>query len=415
MFKKNCWKWLILAFIFLFVLVFNFLTPYIQDDYQLMFNHLGDERLNDLFDIFRELKYMYFNWGGRVFAHFFTYAFLLFPKCVFNIFNSFIYTCNIYLVYLIIKRKSDDNYLYLLFIHCVVFVFFPVFAQCFLWLDGSCNYSFTLFVQLLLIYKVLNIKNNKYFLNYFILGIFAGMCNENSSLSIIILIMYTIIDKSYLKIKISSLIGAIIGYLFLFLAPGNFCRIRYVGGNSFFDGFFVKLAYLLSISWPLLILLLIIIFTISRSHKGDAKQCLIFFFSAIISFFSMIASPQLSLRSFTLVFFYVLFIFMRFFYILDRRLKQIILCAIVIIFIYTTFVTCCEYFYYSNFNRKREKLILMAITHKQKKVKIKVYEQSDNCRIPISCELNDISLKYDGYPNIYMEKFYGIDKIVGYK
>ena len=131
----------------------------INDDYQLMFNYTSTKRISSLFDVFSELHHMYFNWGGRVFAHFFAYFFLMFPKWIFNIANSLVYVGNVYLIYLIARGKNKNNYKYLLLIHMIIFLLFPVFGQVFLWLDGSCNYSFTLLVQLFFIYKINSILN----------------------------------------------------------------------------------------------------------------------------------------------------------------------------------------------------------------------------------------------------------------
>ena len=122
----------------------------------------------------------------------------------------------------------------------LVFILFPTIGQVFLWLDGSCNYSFTLLFQLLFIYLILNI-NKKNYLLYLFISILAGMCNENSSLSLIVfLLLYIINNRDNLKVKIVSLVGLIMGYLFLFLAPGNYVRMETVSGQvSFFNHFFV--------------------------------------------------------------------------------------------------------------------------------------------------------------------------------
>ena len=92
-------KWFYFIIVFLFMVVFNFLTPYIMDDYQLMYDYTGTKRIGSLFEVFRELYHMYFNWGGRVFAHFFAYTFLMLPKWIFNIVNSIVYVINVYLIY----------------------------------------------------------------------------------------------------------------------------------------------------------------------------------------------------------------------------------------------------------------------------------------------------------------------------
>ena len=411
-------KWFYFTIIFIFILVFNFLTPYILDDYQLMYDYTMTKRIDSIIRVFKELYHMYFNWGGRMVAHFFAYTFLALPKWIFNIVNSIVYVLDVYLVYLIARGNKKDNYKYLLLIHMIIFIFIPTFAQTFLWLDGSCNYSFTLLMELFFIYKILNIKDNKYnYIKYIIISLLAGMCNENASLSLIVfLVLYTIYDKSNLKLKVTSFISIIVGYLFMFLAPGNYIRMETVSENtSFFHNFFEKLAYLTSNFWPIIIgiLLIVIVFLIKNKEKG--KICLIMYICSLISFYSMMASPQLSLRSFTITTIYIFIIVMTILFNINKEIiKKITYISISIIFIFTFIPTSIEYYDYYIFMNNRHNKIIQSKKENIKSVGIKVRKNTNNCRIPTSCELEDIQLDKTGFPNCAMSKYYGID-IYGYK
>ncbi|MBQ9019212.1 MAG: hypothetical protein IJ097_02735 [Bacilli bacterium] len=410
-------KWFYFTIIFVFMLFFNSMTNYIQDDYQLLYDSLNGNRINSINSIFSNLKYMYFNWGGRVLAHFFTYLFLMLPKWIFNVVNSVIYILNIYLIYLIAKQNKKDNYLYILLIHMIVFILFPVFGQVFLWLDGSCNYSFTLCIQLLFIYMILNMKNNK--LNYIIypiLSLLAGMCNENSSLSLILfLILYILYDKSNLKIKIISLLSLITGYLFLFLAPGNYIRLKTVGGSSIFQNLLSKIIYLTTTFWPIILTTLLITVVFYLKNKKESKVFLIIYFSSLISFYSMIASPQLSIRSFTITVIYIMInIIIIVFNMNNKKTKTLAFSIVILFFIFISFKTTIEYVNYYKFMNYRVSNIKKAKINDKKYIKLKIYKQSNNCRIPNSCDLEDISKNSEEYPNRYMSRYYGI-KIYGYK
>ena len=405
-------KWFYFIVIFIFVLVFNFLTPYLLDDYQYMFDYTGTHRNNSIIDIFVNLKVMYFTWGGRMFAHFFAYLFLMFPKWIFNIVNSVVYVLNIYLIYLISKGDRKDNYSYLLLIHMIVFVFFPVFGQVFLWLDGSCNYSFTLLMQLFFIYKILNIKDGKYnYILYFIISLFAGMCNENSSLSLIVfLILYSFINRDNIKLKITSLIGLIIGYLFMFLAPGNYVRMEYEGGTSFFVNLIDKFVYLVSCFWPIIIAFFLLAIVTLFKNKEEGKLSLIIYISSLIAFFSMMASPQLNIRSFTMSAIYIFIIVMILFLNIKKDIiRKCLFIFFSILFLVVLFNTSKDYFEYSNFIQKRYYSISKAKNDGKKEVKIPIYSQSENCRVPVSCELEDIRFDKDDFPNYFMSKYYRID------
>ena len=48
-------KWFYFVIIFIFMLIFNFLTPYIWDDYQYSYLSDASRRVSSLIDVFSEL------------------------------------------------------------------------------------------------------------------------------------------------------------------------------------------------------------------------------------------------------------------------------------------------------------------------------------------------------------------------
>ena len=142
---------IMLLLIFISMLALNFLTPLLADDYSYGLN-LANNKLTGIIDIYNYQIWHYFNWGGRTIAHTFAQTLLMFPKTIFNIVNSIIYTCLVYLIYLHgkLNRKekySSNSYLILL-IHLILWFIIPVFGQSFIWLIGSCNYLWTTVIVL---------------------------------------------------------------------------------------------------------------------------------------------------------------------------------------------------------------------------------------------------------------------------
>lgn len=402
-------KWFYFAFIFFFMLLFNIYTFYIMDDYEYMMNL----SIHNPVDLFSALKVFYFTWGGRTLAHFFSFSFLSLPKWIFNVVNSVVYTLNVYLVYLIVFSKKEKKYYYLFFIHILLFLFTPAFFQSFLWVDGSCNYSFPAFFQLLFLYYYLNYSNHSPF-SLFLLGVLAGMGNENSSLSIIVLsFLYFLFHlKDWRKI-IFPIIGLVSGYLFLFFAPGNFVRLT-DSNTSFFTNFFPKLLYLVKISLPLLPFF-ILIMVVLNNNKKEQFLSFYFFLGLVVSIFSMVISPILNLRSFTFSFFYVLMIFLLLF---KNVSKKWIMNSIVVLscffFTFITISTFQEYLHVHKFLKDREITIEEAKRNQETQVYLKTYKNSRNCRTPYSCELFDLSYDGNAFPNKYMALYYGVDRIIGY-
>ena len=72
-----------------------------------------------------------------------------------------------------------------------------------------------------------------------------------------------------------------------------------------------------------------------------------------------------------------------------------------------------DFYHYSSFYHKRENAILEAVSKKKDVVYLPIYD-SNNSKIPTYLDLDDLSTDYDSFPNNYMEKYYGISKIIGY-
>jgi hypothetical protein len=164
--NKNQTK-IILFIIFISMLILNFLTPLLADDYSYGLN-LAKKRITGIIDIYNYQIWHYFNWGGRTVAHTFAQICLIFSKAIFNIINSLMYTILVYLIYLHgqlnRKEKIEKNAYIILLIHLILWFSIPVFGQSFLWLIGSCNYLWTTVIVLyfLLLFRK-DSKENKWF------------------------------------------------------------------------------------------------------------------------------------------------------------------------------------------------------------------------------------------------------------
>ncbi len=126
--------------IFLLLLLGNFLTPKIVDDWAYGFSFASGEPISSLREIPASMRVHSQVINGRLFAHFLVQIFEYLPKPVFNILNTGAFLAILYLLYGFCRREEDSN----LLLGCIfgaVWVFTPAFGQVFLWLDGSCNYS----------------------------------------------------------------------------------------------------------------------------------------------------------------------------------------------------------------------------------------------------------------------------------
>lgn len=222
----------IIVISFVAIYVYNILTPYMSDDVLYMKNNI-----QNLGDILKHEYWSYFNHTGRIILEFLVNIFLLFPKSVFNVFNSFCFVGTMLLVYYNIReREKYDVFLYAL-INLSMWVFVVDFDQTVLWLTGACNYIWGIFIILIFISvyrfyldKKDDIKNKVLAgVVLFITGLLGGGCNENTSGGAILIVLLLTLkhyleNKKIQKVMTCGIVGSIIGFAFMVMAPGNAAR-----------------------------------------------------------------------------------------------------------------------------------------------------------------------------------------------
>ena len=246
--KKMIWQrnlfMLAVACSFVMIYVYNVFTPLMSDD--LLFD---TSIYHSFMDILKQEYWQYMNWNGRSVLQILTKIFTILPKSVFDICNSMCYVAAMLVIYWNIKgKKSYDIFLYVL-INLCVWVFCVDFSQTILWLAGACNYLWGIFIILsfIAVYryyleKGAEIKNKVLAgILLFVTGMLAGWGNENTSGGAILIILlftakYYYENKKVEKIMLSGIIGSVIGFLFLLLAPGNAVRSAMVTAEEEYSG-----------------------------------------------------------------------------------------------------------------------------------------------------------------------------------
>lgn len=338
---------IILVSIFLMMLVLNLLTPLLADDYSYALS-LEDNRLSSLMDILNYQWWHYFNWGGRTVAHTIAQLFLPFPKIIFSILNPLIYIALVYLIYLHIKGTKEDKPLFLLAIHLALWFLLPVFGQTCLWLVGSCNYLWTtvLILWLLWLYR----KNQKdtsvwKLIGLFVLGILAGWTNENTAAGLLVILFgYIIIQKliekkKLTKIQIVGLLGVLIGFAFMILAPGNYIRNAEFKDNTFILIKLIKRAVEITLTaenylFPIIIAFVVLVSINVYYKKKIEKDVWIFSVGGVATAYAMILSPTFPERSWTGVIIFLIIATLMLAYNLDKinKIYKIVIVDLCIVY-----------------------------------------------------------------------------------
>ena len=381
-------------------------------------------------DIFDYQVWHYFNWGGRTVAHTLAQILLVFPKAVFNILNSFIYTALIYLIYLhgCFNKDNKDNSYMLLLIHLLLWFTIPVFGQSFIWLVGSCNYLWTTVIILyfLWLYRRNTLSEKWYNLLFmFILGLLAGWTNENTSAGLIAILVFSLIinkveTKKFelSKTRLFGIIGTLAGFIIMICAPGNYIRSAEFKDDTFIIIKIIKRTLditnnLENIILPLLIVIIILISLKIYHKKKIEKETYTFILGGFAAIYAMVLSPTFPGRAWTgaIIFFVIAIVILV--YDLDtiNRLYKFILvdfCIILSIIYVSQYMDLARNINYLR-NTWNYRVDVINESDKDKMFEFYKYE-TYNPRNPVY-GLDDIGYDPNAWPNGSISKYYGIKGI----
>lgn len=134
--------------IFFLLLVYNWLTPYLVDDFNYCFSFQTGDKLNSILDILPSMLAHACSMNGRLVAHSLVQVFTLLPGWVFDVANAAMFTLQIYLI-CAFTPKGQSRWLQVLLVFFSVVLFEMAFGQVNLWQDGAINYLWSVVFALL--------------------------------------------------------------------------------------------------------------------------------------------------------------------------------------------------------------------------------------------------------------------------
>lgn len=304
----------------------NRLYPIILDDWTYSFVYYTTDRVGSFGDAIESQYKHYFMWGGRSVVHVILQTVLYWGEQWADLLNAAAFVGLVSMMYLFANKSNKIRPSLFLLIFLSIWFFNPDMGETTLWLTGSINYLWgTLFI-LMFLYpfycyftetvedkrKPKKYKSNPiYYILFFVCGVITGWTNENTvaAMLLIILIFYFLIWKTGGKIETWSVVGfvgAVVGFAFMFLAPGNYRRYSIelqqmdIHSKPSFDFYWTRFQTLYTdffeYGWMMLALFaLIFIIYISTSTKRTEKPVVIyslfFVLMSLVSAMAMIASP----------------------------------------------------------------------------------------------------------------------------
>lgn len=195
--------------IFIFFYIFNLYTPLYADDYSYSVSFLTKERITCVYDIFQSQITHYKTMNGRSITHFLAQLFLYIGKPTFNIINSFVFISLIYLIYFhSYGTFKNFKISWFLLINFILWALTPAFGQSFLWVTGSSNYMYGIFIILIFLIPYRRTLNDNYInkenniivcltksIIYLLAGVISGWTNENTGVALIFIILLILINN----------------------------------------------------------------------------------------------------------------------------------------------------------------------------------------------------------------------------
>lgn len=318
--KPKVWLYIAVFLIFIFLMfLLNNYTVFTSDDYR--YNYIFDSylpsdnstRVENVFDIITSMASHYKMWGGRIVAHSFVQGFLIFPKVIFNIFNTAAFILLGYLIFLHATKKRCGSLSIFILIYSLLFLLLPFFGQTVLWLSGSCNYLWcTLLILLALLpFRFYREQNKKSYYLTSLLSLIAGCTNENTGMTLVFLmalfmIYYYLSEKKIRAWIPLNIISAFVGSIICIVAPGNAIRSSTYPSITFqkilqnfitISKHFIEHYSFLIFS----IIMLCTLYLLLIKEKRQIRKLVIptfYLIGAIISVLVLVVSPLVSPRSY---------------------------------------------------------------------------------------------------------------------
>lgn len=300
--------WATVCGAFLAILIFNFLTPLMSDDYSYS---VVVRSIHSVEDLLKSEYEQYLSWTGRSVNHLILKSFLQTDKWVFNLCNSLNFVGLTLLIYYNIEGKVKyDTPVYLL-INLFLWIFSVEFKETVLWETGACNYLWgtTNILGFVTLFKYACSKRERlkrpalWGILLFFTGVVAGWCNENTSGGGILLILAALFvvwreDRKIRPWMWAGLAGMLTGFGFMVAAPGNRGRAIYADDNYGGIVKYIARAYKITLAiehnFFILLLILLALYILVRTQKRtfqELETVLLYFFVFIATCYALVLAP----------------------------------------------------------------------------------------------------------------------------
>ena len=301
----------------------QYVVPYMMDDDWYRTLLYSDEKIKNIFDIFKAQKWHYMNWGGRSVAHTILQAVLLLPGHVTDVLNvlMLIFT-GIIVTHMaegmtLTKMSNAGRFLCVTVVCGLVLGLNEDVFYSMVWQSGACNYLYM--TNLILLFLWVYVKRLPFdclkpeeepwgiYVWILPLSLMAGWSNENMGPAAFIFALISVIflkktDRKITGWMVEGVIGSLIGTCACILAPGNFVREDTVSEHGIIWTIYLRCYYLFNGFFRYLgiaALATVAVYIIARLilHTKVGIEVSLIILSAVLSWGAFVLSPHYPSRS----------------------------------------------------------------------------------------------------------------------
>lgn len=416
---------------FAIMLLCNHWTDLIADDYRYCFSYADDTRIESVAQIFPSMAAHRQSMNGRVVPHFLVQLFLLLPKGIFDVVNALFFVGLIWLLHELAVGQGLSNPVLACVLFFALWAFQPDFGQVFLWLTGSVNYLWCGVFSLLWLLPMAKsfrdeLDPGKAVKVLYVLFSFpVGAYSENGTVALVAMwLAFAAVDWVWFKKrpvlwKTLALASMLAGFLYMMLAPAETVNKSAEMTLKVLLGNFVETGQMYLHFWPLL-LCFPLFYALAVYRKVDLKTrllSLVLLFGSLAGQFVLTFAMYCAGRSMHIALVLLLAadaVLLSRLYDLPGRNVVIALCCVGGLLMgrgwFVGLPDIRDTHYLLQYN---EDFIAECAANGEREVQLpRPYAKTSYSALEGLAYLN--TEDPDDWPNVYMAKYYGVDRVIGY-
>lgn len=417
--------------VFLVLFVCNHFTDLVADDYRYCFSYADDSRIESIAQIFPSMAAHRQTMNGRVVPHFLVQLFLMLPKGIFDVLNALFFAALVWLLHRMAVGHALPKPLLAVMIFGALWIFQPDFGQVFLWLTGSINYLWcAVFCLLWLLPLVKSFRGGwtpgpVLRVLYILLSFPLGAYSENGTVAMVAMwLAFTCVEWFHFKCRpglwrILALLSMLGGFFYMMAAPAETVNKSAEMTLSVLFSNFIETGRMYPRFWPLLVCFALFYWLALR--RGVALEerllSLIFLFGSLAGHFVLTFALYCAGRSMYIGLVLLIaadaILFARLYDLPGRGALILIGCVCLAFTLWRADIGLRDIRYTHYLLQYNEDFAAQCAADGEREVQLwRPYARTGYSALEGLPYLNPEDP--DDWPNVYMAKFYGVDRIIAY-